>query len=42
MLTITAQAPDEINSAAATISMAKKSEDASEEEKNPFLDKTLP
>jgi hypothetical protein len=41
-LTITAQAPDEINSAAATISMAKKSEDASEEEKNPFLDKTLP
>jgi hypothetical protein len=42
MLTIAAQAPGEINSAAATTIMTKKSEDASEEEKNPFLDKTLP
>jgi hypothetical protein len=42
MLTIAAQTPGEINNAAATTSMTKKSEDASEEEKNPFLDKTLP
>jgi hypothetical protein len=42
MLTIAAQASGEINSTVATTSMTKKSEDASEEEKNPFLDKTLP
>ena len=41
-LTIAAQAPDEINNAAATTSMTKKSEDAVEDEKNPFLDKALP
>jgi hypothetical protein len=39
--TIAAQASGEINSTLATSSMTKKSEDASEEEKNPFLDKTL-
>jgi hypothetical protein len=37
-LAITAQTPGEINNAAATTSMAKKSEDAVEDEKNPFLD----
>jgi hypothetical protein len=41
-LTIAAQTPGEINNAAATTSMAKKSEDAVEDEKNPFLDKALP
>jgi hypothetical protein len=42
ILTIAAQASGEINSTVATTSMTKKSEDPSEEEKNPFLDKTLP
>ncbi|KAK1620399.1 hypothetical protein QYE76_025916 [Lolium multiflorum] len=37
-LAITAQTPGEINNAAATTSMAKKSEDAVKDEKNPFLD----
>jgi hypothetical protein len=41
-LTIAAQTPGEINNAAAITSMTKKSEDALEDEKNPFLDKALP